>query len=319
MPTVSVIMPAYNVASYVRAAIDSALKQTFSDLEVVVVDDGSTDDTASIITSCARRDERVRVIRQSNGGISSARNVALRAARGELFALLDADDIWDPWYLYEQLAIFNARPDVSIVTGNAFYLGGPRNGQPAHPFPDARSDITLAALLADEESVFIMSVFRRAVYEAIGGFDESMRSNEDYDYWLRAAVAGFRFARNDRPLGKYRRRDDSLSASDVRMLRGILRVYAKLRPSLRGQPAERAILDRQMQRFEVELLTAEARAAIERADFATAAVTLDALHARRPGATVAVARLMAHWAPALLFRAYNFRRARQTAGARVSS
>ena len=83
-------------------------------------------------------------------------------------------------------------------------------------------------------AIFIMSVFRRRVYEAIGGFDEALRSNEDYDYWLRAALAGFRFWRNDRPLGHYRRRDDSVSASDVNMLAGILRVYAKLRPQLAG-------------------------------------------------------------------------------------
>ena len=89
-----------------------------------------------------------------------------------------------------------------------------------------------------------MSVFRRRVYEAIGGFDEALRTNEDYDYWLRAALAGFRFWRNDRPLGHYRRRDDSLSASDVNMLAGILRVYRKLRPLLADRPAELRIARR---------------------------------------------------------------------------
>src|SRR5687767_12242318 len=85
-------------------------------------------------------------------------------------------------------------------------------------------------IVDDEYAIFIMCVFTRRVYETIGGFDEMLRTNEDFDYWLRAALAGLRFVRNDRPLGYYRRRDDSLSASQVRMLRGALRVCYKHRP-----------------------------------------------------------------------------------------
>jgi glycosyltransferase involved in cell wall biosynthesis len=318
MPTVSVIVPAYNVASYVGASLESALTQTIRDLEVIVVDDGSTDETGTIVAAFAARDDRVRVVSQPNAGLSSARNAALRIARGSYIALLDGDDVWDRGFLDAQLAVFDARPDVSVVTGSAFFLGGAHDGEPVRPVPDRRQDPTLAAILEDEEAVFIMSMFRRSVYEAIGGFDESMRTNEDYDFWLRAAVAGFRFARNDRPLGMYRRRADSLSAGDVRMLRGILYVYSKTRPALQALPLERAILDRQVQRFEVELLAAEARSAIERSDFRTAAANLDALHARRPGAKVAVARLLVHWAPSLLSRAYTLRRVRHAVGARLS-
>ena len=318
MPTVSVVVPAYNVASYVGSTIESALTQTYHDFELLVVDDGSTDETGAIVDAFAARDSRVRVVHQPNGGLSSARNAALRLARGSYIALLDGDDIWDRRFLEAQLATFDLRPDVSVVTGNALFLGGPHDGAPVRPVPDTRPDPTLASILDDEEAVFIMSMFRRSVYEAIGGFDESMRTNEDYDFWLRAAVAGFRFARNDRPLGQYRRRADSLSAGDVRMLRGILYVYAKTRRALDTLPLERAILDRQVQRFEVELLAAEARSAIERADFRTAALNLDALHARRPGAKVALARLLVHWAPSLLSRAYNLRRARHALRARIS-
>ena len=318
MPTVSVIMPAYNVASYIAAAMDSALGQTFDDLEVVVVNDGSTDDTPAIVSRYTARDDRVRLLHQTNGGISVARNTALRVARGQYFALLDADDVWDPEYLAEQMAIFRARPDVSIVTGNAVNLGGLLTGQPARPWPDPRPEPTLQTMLADEEAVFIMSIFSRRVYEQIGGFDETIRSNEDYDYWLRASLAGFRFARNDKPLGEYRRRSDSVSACDARMVRGILHILRKIRPMLHEYPAEQAVLDRQVQRFEVELLAAEARSAIERADFESAAANLAALHARRPRAAVALARLMVHWTPSLLSRIYGFRRARHALGARLS-
>lgn len=310
MPAVSIIMPAYNVAPYVAAAIRSALAQTHRDFELIVVDDGSKDATADIVKALTREDPRIRLVQQANRGLAGARNTALRAARGEMFALLDSDDVWEPEFLEAQLRILNARPDVDIVTGNGWYLEGPRNGQLARPYPDYRADPVLASIIGDEWSVFIMSVFRRRVYTAIGPFDEEMRSNEDYDFWLRAAVAGFSFARNDRPLGHYRVRSDSLSASNVRMLRGILHVYRKLGPAIAGRPAELAILEQQIMRFETELLAAEARLAIEIADFEAAREHLGALHARKGGAAIGLAHFLARWAPGTLKRVLRLKRPR---------
>jgi glycosyltransferase involved in cell wall biosynthesis len=313
VPAVSVIVPAYNVAEYVRPALESALAQTFTDVEVLVIDDGSTDETAAIAAEVCARDPRVRLIRQENRGLAGARNRALAHATGEYFALLDSDDLWEPTYVEAQLAIMRARPEVGVVTGNARFLGGRQNGLPARPYPDTRPDPDLALILADEQAVFIMSMFRRAVYERIGGFDETMRTNEDYDYWIRAAAAGFIFARNDRPLGYYRRRDDSLSASEERMVRGILRVYQKAAALVADRPRERAIVERQIERFEQQLLRAEAVTAIEAQDFRRAVARLDALQARHPAVSIAVARMMAQWTPSLLARAYKFRRQRQLA------
>jgi glycosyltransferase involved in cell wall biosynthesis len=315
MPRVSVVMPAFNVAPYIGAAIDSVLAQTFDDFELIVVDDGATDESAAIAQEKAAGDPRIHVVRQKNRGLSAARNTALRLSAGDVIAILDSDDLWAPDYLEAQMAILDAHPEVDIVTSNAFLLGSRLHGQPARPCPDNRPLPDLTSILQDETAVFIMSVFRRRVYETIGGFDESMRSNEDYDYWLRAAAAGFRFARNDKPLGQYRRRDDSLSASELRMLHGILRVYAKLRPQIADRPDALAILDRQVVRFETERLAAEARAALEQRDYTTTSQALTALHTRRGGALLGVARMMARWTPGLLSKAYHLRRAKQEARA----
>jgi glycosyltransferase involved in cell wall biosynthesis len=309
VPAVSVIMPAFNVAPYVGDAIRSALAQTYTDFELIVVDDGSKDQTADVVRQLAREDRRINLVQQPNRGLAGARNTALRAARGAFFALLDSDDLWEPDFLEEQMAILGAHPGVDIVTSNGWCLGGVRHGQLARPFPDPRPEPDLASIIGDEWSVFIMSVFRRSVYTTIGAFDENMRSNEDYDFWLRAAVAGFTFCRNDRPLGHYRVRTDSLSASDVRMLRGILYVYTKLRPAIAGRPREMSILDRQIRRFEAEWIAAEARLAIEIADFEAAREHLGALHARRGGAALGLARLLARWAPRTLTRMIRFKRA----------
>ena len=246
MATVSVVMPAYNVAAYIGAAIDSVKAQTVADWELLIVDDGSTDATCETV-------RRVRRGRSPDPAAGRSRTAGSRqratwpspraAATSSPFST--ATTSGSPTYLAEQLAVFAQHPEVDIVTGNGWFLGSQLNGQPARPFPDGRPQPTLQTILADETSIFIMSLFRRRVYEAIGGFDESLRTNEDYDYWLRAALAGFRFRRNDRPLCHYRRRDDSVSAIDVNMLAGILRVYRKLRPLLKDRPAELRTLDAQ--------------------------------------------------------------------------
>jgi glycosyltransferase involved in cell wall biosynthesis len=314
MPGVTVVMPAYNVEQYIAAAIESVLAQTFCDFELLVVDDGATDGTAAIAESFVRRDSRVRLLQKTNGGLSSARNAALRRSTAPAIAILDSDDLWDPRFLEAQIELLAKRPDVDIVSGNARNLGGSAHARPARPFPDPRPDPGLLEILADEEAIFIMSVFRRRVYEVVGEFDETMRSNEDYDYWIRAAIAGFRFARNDRPLGWYRRRDDSLSASDARMLRGILRVYAKAAPLLSGNPEAIRIVESQIARFETERFAAEARDAIRAGDFQVARERLNVLRQRRGGATVRVAAILAQWSPGLLARAFRVRSRWQASG-----
>jgi glycosyltransferase involved in cell wall biosynthesis len=230
--TVSVIMPAYNAERYLHTAVDSVLRQTFSDLELLIVDDGSSDETVRIATRYADRDARVRVLRQQNAGPGPARNTGFRHATGRFLAFLDSDDEWDDTFLAEQLAVLDARPDVDVVIANARNRGGARAGQPYRPVRGEGLPITLAEILADETCLFIMVVFRREVVDTIGGFDPALLTNEEYEMWIRAALAGFTFTRHAKPLGWYTRRPDSLSSSDTRMLTGILRVFAKTRPLL---------------------------------------------------------------------------------------
>jgi glycosyltransferase involved in cell wall biosynthesis len=257
MPTVSVIMPAYNAERFLHRAVDSVLGQTFRDLELLIIDDGSTDGTADIARAHAARDSRVRLLQQSNAGPGAARNTAFRAARGRLFAFLDSDDEWDDEFLAEIVAVLDARPDIDVVAGNARHRGGIWDGQPCRPLRRDGVPVTLAEILADENALFIMAVFRREVVDAIGGFDTAMFTNEEYEMWIRAALAGFTFTRHTRPLGWYMCRPDSLSAADTRMLNGILRVLDKTRPALPAHSPERAILDRQAARFSAELAAIE--------------------------------------------------------------
>lgn len=282
MPSVSVIVPAYNVEPYLAETLDSILAQTYRDFEIVIVNDGSTDGTPGIAERYrAMYADRIVLVSQSNRGLAAARNAALAAAHGAVFALLDSDDTWAPGFLEAQMRIFAANPGIAIVTGNAVNRGGPGDGLPARPVDDPRPAPDLREILADETAVFIMAVFRRTVADAIGGFDERFRTNEDYDFWIRAAQAGFRFARNTTPLGFYRRHANSLSASDVRMLTGILRVYRKALLTCPTGSPERSIVERQIARFDRQRLAAEARAALDRGDVGGAVASLNELRDRR--------------------------------------
>ncbi|HYM24697.1 MAG TPA: glycosyltransferase family A protein, partial [Vicinamibacterales bacterium] len=110
MPDVSVVMPAFNAEGYLVTAVESVLRQTFRDLELVIVDDGSVDGTVALAKRFAERDARVRVLEQPNAGPGPARNTAFRAAAGRFFAFLDSDDEWDATFLAENLAVLRTRP-----------------------------------------------------------------------------------------------------------------------------------------------------------------------------------------------------------------
>jgi len=307
MPAVSVIMPAFNAERYLHSAVDSVLRQTCADLELLVVDDGSSDGTVRVAHDHAARDRRVRVLQQANAGPGPARNAGFRAATGTFFAFLDSDDEWDETFLDAQIAVLRARPDIDVVVGNARNRGGARAGQPSRPLRGDGRPITLAEILADETCLFIMSVFRREVIDAIGGFDPAIFTNEEYELWIRAALAGFSFTRNTTPLGWYACRPDSLSSSDTRMLAGILRVFAKTRPALAPRSPEVAILDRQLARFEAELAAAQARGSLARGESREAARHLAALHAQRGGWLLGAAARVLELAPHAALGMYRLR------------
>jgi glycosyltransferase involved in cell wall biosynthesis len=309
MPAVSVITPAYNVERFLEGAARSALGQTYQDLELIIANDGSTDGTLDVARRVQSTDPaRVRIVSGSNGGPSAARNAAFAMARGQYFALLDADDVWEPEFLARQMAVFATSPETDLVTGNGRFLGSRCHGQLVHPCPDPRPPLTLATIISDEHAVFVMTVFRRRVFETIGNFDESLRGNEDFDYWMRAAIAGFRFRRNPEPLAWYRRRDDSLSSDAVRMLGGAIDVCRKLRPMLIGRP-ECDLLDRQIVYYQTELDAARVRAALLARNVAATAAALEALHTRRPTLRTAIAVLLARHAAPVLNTLYQLKQA----------
>ena len=182
-PLVSVIIPTYNRGWIVGEAIDSVLAQQYTDYELIVVDDGSTDATAAVLD--AFRD-RIQKIRQTNKGVSAARNAGIRAASGTLIAFLDSDDLWLPAKLGQQVAFFEQHPDaVACQTEEIWVRNGVRvNPKMRHRKPSGMIfEPSLELCLVSPSAVMI----DRALFDQVGLFDESLPACEDYDMWLRVS------------------------------------------------------------------------------------------------------------------------------------
>jgi glycosyltransferase involved in cell wall biosynthesis len=182
-PQVSVIIPTYNRAWAVKEAVDSVLAQEFNDFELIVVDDGSTDDTPKTLNAYG---PRITVLRQSNRGVSAARNRGIAAAAGHLVAFLDSDDLWLPSKLVRQVDFFNNHPAAVICQTEEIWI---RNGVRVNPkkrhqkFSGMIFERSLELCLVSPSAVMI----RKALFNSIGGFDESLPACEDYDLWLRVS------------------------------------------------------------------------------------------------------------------------------------
>jgi glycosyltransferase involved in cell wall biosynthesis len=222
---VSVVVPTFNRAYCLRQAVDSALRQSHSELEVLVVDDGSTDDTRDLLASCYGDEPRVRYLYQENRGVSAARNRGIRAAKGEFLAFLDSDDVWKPWKLELQVACLRFLPSAGMVWTDMEAVGPDglisdakflRSMYSAYQWFRNEDLFSQSYRLSDlsprmgdivEEGMFyegdifspmIMGnlvhtstvLIRRERFEKVDGFNEAWISGEDYDYHLRTCREG---------------------------------------------------------------------------------------------------------------------------------
>jgi len=218
LPKVSAIIPTYNGARYIAETIQSALHQTYRDCEVLVVDDGSTDDTPKVVGLFG---DKVRYFRKSNGGPGSARNFGIQQAQGEYIALLDHDDLWLPDRLERQVPILDSRPEVGLVYSDASLYHDDSNQSPntCFGFYPPYSGKVFKKLFEGNFVPNLTVLVRRECFEKLGLFDESgrMMMTDDYHMWLRIA-AHYEFTYVPRPLGKFRLHRGNLSRDDVQMI-----------------------------------------------------------------------------------------------------
>ncbi len=301
-PRVSVIMPAYRVAPYIGEALDSVFAQTYTDFEVIVVNDGCPDSEALERALEPYRD-RIVYLRQANRGPSGARNTAIGASRGELLALLDADDTWTPDYLETQVGILDAHPEVDVVYPDAeVFGGGPDHGRTLMELSPPKGEADFFSIVRLECVVTVSVVARkRAVVEA-GLFDEHLPGAEDYELWARMAHHGSKFLYHRRALLRYRRRAMSQSSDPLRQLRRGMGALAALERNVSLNQRQREAVEATRRHFQAEIGKLEGKAAIERGDAAAARENFETANRLQPGIKTAAAAAMLRIWPWLAIR-----------------
>ncbi len=228
-PLVSVIIPTYNRACLLPRAVHSVLSQDYENLELIIVDDGSTDETPELIAQVA--DPRVRYIRfAENRGIGAARSAGVQAARGDLIAFNDSDDVWLPGKLSHQVDLFRRHPQVDVVFGD-YYNVDQLHGTMQRGFEQTRKGLELLRVRPLIEGVYEVVggmpeallcvnfvatptvVLRRRVFDSTGSFRTDLSGPEDFEFWFRVATKEARFAYTTRPLIERHKDAQSITAS----------------------------------------------------------------------------------------------------------
>lgn len=242
-PAVSVIIPAYNAGLFIGETLESVFAQTFTNYEVIVINDGSPD-TEDFERAIKPYRDRIHYIRQENGGASAARNAGLRAARAEFIAFLDADDVWRPDYLDAQLE-FIQKKNCDLACADAMIAGdspdaGKTYFETLMEAAPASGEVTFLQLVSAERSLITSGVVaRRQLILEVGLFDLALRNAQDFDLWLRLARNGARLCYQRRVLLEYRARLGSLTGDAINSHQRELRVFDKIEQSYPLTPAER--------------------------------------------------------------------------------
>ena len=216
-PLVSVIIPAYNAIDYLAETIETVFSQTFQDFEIVIVDDGSTDDTAKLINQLSQEKPQIKLVSQANQGVSAARNTGIRQAQGKYIAILDADDLWEPTKLEQQVNSLENNPTVGLCyTWTAL---ADSQGQATGRVIASQAEGDVWQQLTEMNIVCCGStpMIRRCCFDDVGFFDENLRFSEDWDMWWRIA-AKYHFSVIKEPLIRYRQHPSSHSTNCQLML-----------------------------------------------------------------------------------------------------
>ncbi|MEA5466982.1 glycosyltransferase family 2 protein [Leptothoe sp. PORK10 BA2] len=227
---VSIVIPAYNAAKFLSEVIQSVLNQSYQNWELLVIDDGSTDNTAELVSKYSKKDSRVRLISKENGGVSVARNLGAQLAEGELIAFLDSDDLWLPDKISAHVNYMSSHPQVGVSFARVELIE--TNGKTTNKLTDNITDTLQPQDLFYSNPTVTTSnlVIRKSVFQALNGFDESMQYNEDIDLLFRLAIQDkWKIKGIDQVLVQYRLHSSGLSSTLMKMEEGWIILMNKAR------------------------------------------------------------------------------------------
>jgi glycosyltransferase involved in cell wall biosynthesis len=305
-PAVTVVIPAYQVSAYIAETLESVFAQTFADLEVVVVNDGSPD-TPALRAALAPYRDRLHYLEQEQGGPSKARNTAIAVARGEVLAFLDGDDLWAPRFLESQLALLAGDRQAVLAWADSQPFGGGTAAPTLMTSEPPTGPCDLAALVSGRCVVFTSTTVarRQAVLDA-GGFDERYHRSEDYDLWLRLVLRG-RLLCNRAVLGRRRLHPTSQSASPTAMLRAQIAVRQHFIASHGVSGEIRRLADATDRRCEAQIALAEGKRLLAAGDASGARDALTAAARTFPSLKLAATLRLLAVAPSLAVALHRWR------------
>lgn len=303
---VSVIIPAYNAAPYIKETLDSVFAQTYRPFEVIVVNDGSPD-TPALEEALASYRDKVIYIKQENRGPSCARNTGLRAAGGTLVSLLDSDDIWRPNYLEEQTQFLREHPEFDLVYCNARFFGDSiYDGKEYMDVCPSNGEATSVAIISRRCHVFTSVTARKEVLRSFG-FDESLLFCEDFDLWLRLTAAGHKIGYHRKVLVYYRKHGTSLSANLKRMAEYNVEVLNKSLPLWpEGSEEVRALLQARTRKL-IEIEMSQGKQSLRERDVPSALIHFQAANGYSKSAKISAVISLLKLSPILVLALLKLR------------
>ena len=232
-PLVSVIMPTYDRAAVVKEAVESVLRQTYLHLELLVIDDGSTDDTLERLNQIS--DKRLRVILANHRGAASARNQGLKEAKGEFIGFCDSDDLWVPEKLVWQVDYLAKHPEAGLVYGDVMSFRGGKIETPSYFKERAPRDGQVFFDMIEKNFIPNVSILvRKACLDEVGSFNESLKTSEDYELWLRFCQR-FQVGHVEEVLVKVRRHSGNITSDDQTTCENHLAVLNSVKSRFKGR------------------------------------------------------------------------------------
>ncbi len=308
VPQVSVVIPAYNVTEYIAEALDSVLAQTFTDSEIILVNDG-TPDTPEFEHVIARYLKHVIYVKQENLGSALARNRGIVEARGKLLAFLDADDIWLPEFLESQIEALRQN-GFGMIYADALLFGESKlAGKTFMETAPSDGTVTLSSLLTNRCNIITSGtvVCKEFVVQA-GLFDPKLRTGQDFDLWTRIAYNNVKIGYQRRVLLKYRIRRDGLSGSQVERMQRALKLMACVKQKLALTPADALIVEEQIVKFNALQQLEKGKAYLLQRDFRQALLCFRESNRKRQNFKLNLVILLCRLCPRLFLSVFKMLR-----------
>jgi glycosyltransferase involved in cell wall biosynthesis len=310
LPFVSVIIPAYKIAEYIAETLDSVFAQTYTNFEVIVINDGSPD-TVEFEKAIEKFRDKIVYLKQENKGVGPARNTGILRSKAELLAFLDGDDIWLPTFLESQVN-FLKQHKYDLVYCDAFMFGDKYLGVKTYMNGGAPSEgeanfenlllykccVMMSATVAKKQSVLDVGMFH----------PEDIRA-QDFDLWLRMAHAGAKIGYQRDVLAKYRVRSNSVSGDSVQRVQREIDVFKRIANTIKLNESQLKIIDYQLERLAAELEFQHGKSYILKEDFASAIKSFETANAYKHSTKLKIITTLLKISPRFLLKIYKTFRA----------